>query len=238
MSVKKIHIPEPELLALRNADELNFSVNEIFYSIQGEGVRAGKRCVFVRLQGCTLRCVWCDTPYALDHRTGGIPMTGTEILNAVKKYHCDFIEFTGGEPLEQNNVLPLMSILCDEGYTVAVETGGHVDCRYVDERVIKIIDMKCPDSKMVSLNNYDNLRILQTHDEVKFVIASRNDYEWARDIVQQYDLCNKTAAVLFSAVFNAIEFKQLVEWILEDELDVRFQLQIHKFVWDPNTRGV
>ena len=165
-------------------------------------------------------------------------MTGTEILNAVKKYHCDFIEFTGGEPLEQNNVLPLMSILCDEGYTVAVETGGHVDCHYVDERVIKIIDMKCPDSKMVSLNNYDNLRILQPHDEVKFVIASRNDYEWAKDIVQQYDLCNKTAAVLFSAVFNAIEFKQLVEWILEDELDVRFQLQIHKFVWDPNTRGV
>jgi len=238
MSVKKIIPPTPELLVQRDASLLDFSVNEIFYSVQGEGLRAGERCVFVRLQGCTLRCAWCDTPYALDHRSGGVATNGTEIIEKIKEFDCNFIEFTGGEPLEQNNVLPLMSILCDAGYTVAVETGGHIDCSYVDKRVIKIIDMKCPDSKMVSLNNYNNLTILEPHDEIKFVIASRKDYEWAKNITEQYNLTEKAAAVLFSAVFNSLHFRELVEWILEDKLDVRFQLQIHKFVWDPNTRGV
>jgi 7-carboxy-7-deazaguanine synthase len=237
MGIKTITAPSEEILALRNPDDIHLSVNEIFYSIQGEGLRAGTRCVFVRLQGCSLRCVWCDTPYSLQHK-GGTPMSGTKIIEICRHYECNFIEFTGGEPLEQHAVLPLMSLLCDEGYTVAVETGGHIDCRYVDPRIIKIIDMKCPDSKMMSLNNYDNLTILQSHDEIKFVIASREDYEWAKKITADYDLTHKAAAVLFSAVFSTLEFKQLVEWILEDRLDVRFQLQVHKFVWDPNQRGV
>lgn len=218
--------------------ELEFYVSEIFYSIQGEGKRAGERCVFIRLQGCTLRCVWCDTKYALDHRKGGITMTGKEIIEQALSYDCPFIEFTGGEPLEQNNVLPLMSWFCDKGYTVAVETGGHIDTSNVDERVIRIIDMKCPDSKMVTLNNYKNLTMLRKHDEVKFVINSETDYNWAKGIVTDYNLPTSCSAVLFSPTFNSIDYQEFVRWILRDKLDVKFQLQLHKFIWEPTTRGV
>lgn len=215
-----------------------FNVNEIFTSIQGEGTRAGLPCVFIRLQGCALRCAWCDTPYALDHRTAEKMMTGEDIISEIERIGIPFIEFTGGEPLEQPAVVPLMSALCDLGYVVAVETGGHKDISVLDPRVICIMDVKCPDSKMSSLNRLENLTDLRSDDEVKFVIASRVDYEYAHSIVREYDLDTRCAAVLMSCVFGAIPFVQLVEWILEDKLNVRFQLQMHKFVWSPETRGV
>lgn len=214
------------------------NISEIFFSIQGEGTRAGLPCVFVRLQGCKLRCVWCDTPYALDRRQTEHLLSEDQIVQAVQAYSCSFVEFTGGEPLEQPSVLPLMSRLCDLGYTVAVETGGHVDISCVDSRVIRIVDVKCPDSRMVSLNNMDNLRIVGMRDEVKFVISSRGDYEWARNIVRTYDLTSRVHSVLFSPAFAILEYVTLVNWILEDALPVRFQIQLHKHVWSPETRGV
>lgn len=165
-------------------------------------------------------------------------MTPDEIYAEVDKAGIRFVEFTGGEPLEQPAVLPVMQELCDRGYTVAVETGGHVDVSSVDPRVICIIDVKCPDSKMSSLNRLENLDALRHHDEVKFVIASRADYEYAREVVKRYDLEHRVAAVLLSCVFDALPFVSLVEWILEDKLEVRFQLQMHKFIWAPETRGV
>lgn len=214
------------------------NINEIFYSIQGEGTRAGMPCTFIRLQGCKLRCVWCDTPYALDHRVVGTMMSNDDLIAEIQRIGCRFVEFTGGEPLEQPKVLELMTILCDMGYTVAIETGGHKDISVVDQRVIRIVDMKAPDSKMVSLNYLPNLDVLNPHDEVKFVLASEVDYLWAKDVIEKYQLATKCEAVLMSCVFGALEFRDLVDWILRDSLPVRFQLQLHKFVWDPTTRGV
>jgi len=230
--------PDNSVLDIQDPLNLHFSISEIFHSLQGEGVRAGERCVFIRLQGCSLRCSWCDTAYALDHKKGGFDMKGEEILSKIEEFDCNFIEFTGGEPLEQVNIYPLMTFLCDKGYTVAIETGGHINTQFVDTRVIKIIDMKCPDSKMSSLNNYDNLLLINAQDEVKFVLASRTDYLWAKQIVEQYQLINSCKAVLFSCVFNQLAFVDLAEWILEDRLDVKMQLQMHKFIWDPMARGV
>lgn len=214
------------------------NVNEVFYSIQGEGTRAGMPCIFIRLQGCKLRCVWCDTPYALDHREKGQALSVDDIAAYADEHQCSFIEFTGGEPLEQEAVFAMMGQLCDRGYTVAVETGGHVDVRDVDDRVVVIMDVKCPDSKMSTLNKLENLSLLQAKDEVKFVIASRGDYEFARDIIRQYHLERNVGAVLLSCVFGSLQFIDLVTWILADHLNVRFQLQMHKFVWSPETRGV
>jgi 7-carboxy-7-deazaguanine synthase len=191
---------QPTLEAVKRVDPLRerFHVSEIFYSIQGEGTRAGMPCVFVRLQGCKLRCSWCDTPYALDHRRGGTWMSGEELLEQVRRYGCRFVEFTGGEPLEQWGSFELMRLLCDEGYLVAVETGGHVDIEPLDPRIICILDVKCPASRMTPLNRYRNLELLRPHDEVKFVIADRTDYEWAWGIAKQYRLPERVAAVLFS----------------------------------------
>ena len=230
--------PDERVKTLGNPLELEYNISEIFHSLQGEGLRAGERCVFIRLQGCSLRCAWCDTPYALDKKIGGTILLGKEILQTIQQYDCRFVEFTGGEPLEQENVYPFMKYLCDEGYTVAVETGGHINTEFVDERVIRIIDMKCPDSKMSSLNNYQNLQHLRKHDEVKFVLASREDYVWAKNLVNEYNVTNRCAAVLFSCVFSALKFEQLAAWILEDKLNVKMQLQMHKFIWDPMARGV
>jgi len=230
--------PDNSVLDIKDPLNLHFSISEIFHSLQGEGVRAGERCVFIRLQGCSLRCSWCDTAYALNHKKGGFDMKGEEILSKIEEFDCNFIEFTGGEPLEQVNIYPLMTFLCDKGYTVAIETGGHINTQFVDTRVIKIIDMKCPDSKMSSLNNYDNLLLINAQDEVKFVLGSRTDYLWAKQIVEQYQLVNSCKAVLFSCVFNQLAFADLAEWILEDRLDVKMQLQMHKFIWDPMARGV
>ncbi len=215
-----------------------FNVSEIFHSIQGEGTRAGLPCTFVRLQGCTLRCSWCDTPYALEHRTSERIMTGQQIIDAVREIGCSFVEFTGGEPLEQPAIVPLMRLLCDEGYLVAVETGGHCDISVLDERVIAIVDVKCPGSKMDRLNDLDNLTRLRPHDEVKFVLASRRDYEFARDLLRSYQLDTRCASVLMSCVPDRLPMAECVAWILEDALPVRFQVQMHKIVWSPETRGV
>lgn len=217
---------------------MTFNVSEIFHSIQGEGTRAGLPCTFIRLQGCKLRCVWCDTPYALDKRQVEHEMSEEQIIAEIERIGCPFVEFTGGEPLEQPLVVPLMSKLCDMGYAVAVETGGHVDISGIDERVVRIMDVKCPDSRMSTLNRWENLDVLRANDEVKFVLASREDYDFARGIVERHDLTARTAAVLFSCVFGTVDFRTVAEWILQDGLNVRFQLQLHKFIWDPNQRGV
>ncbi|MFZ9760752.1 MAG: radical SAM protein [Candidatus Kapaibacteriota bacterium] len=234
----KFSQPDASLISEFNPLETEFLVSEIFHSIQGEGLRAGERCVFIRLHGCSLRCSWCDTPYALDKRSGGIIMTGKEIIEKAKTFDCKFIEFTGGEPLEQIAVHGLMSYFCDDGYTVAIETGGHIDISHIDSRVIRIVDVKCPDSKMSTLNHLENLRVITKTDEIKFVLASRSDYEWAKNIILEYDLTDVCGAVLMSCVFDALPFKTLAEWILEDRLNVRMQLQMHKFIWDPSMRGV
>lgn len=214
-----------------------FNVSEIFYSIQGEGTRTGIPCVFVRLQGCRLRCVWCDTPYALQFTKKELEMSGAEIIEKVKSFGVKFIEFTGGEPLEQPEIAGIMHALCEEGFTVAVETAGYIDTEILDPRVVKIIDVKCPGSKMVKMNNYKNLEIAGKNDEIKFVIGTREDYEFAKKITEDYNLSGKCGAVLFSPVFRS-NYEKLVDWILEDKLNVRLQLQIHKFIWHPDKRGV
>jgi 7-carboxy-7-deazaguanine synthase len=213
-------------------------LNEIFHSIQGEGSRAGLPCVFVRLHGCGLRCSWCDTPYALDHKEGGEPLPLDEVIARVDSFGCTFVELTGGEPLEQEGAFELMTQLCDRGYTVAVETGGHVDISRVDSRVIVILDIKCPASGMTKKNRLANLEYLKPTDEVKFVIADREDYEWARDLMKTERIGTRCGEVLFSPVFGSIEAADLARWILDDRLRVRMQLQLHKFIWHPDTRGV
>ena len=221
-----------------NLNKLTYNVSEIFYSIQGEGTRAGLPCVFVRLQGCELRCTWCDTPYALEIKQLEKQMNDEEIVNEIRKYNCKFIMFTGGEPLNQPNILPLMAYLCDNNYDVVLETNGHQDISVVDKRVIKIMDFKTPGSDMTKLNNYNNINYLQPNDEVKFVIMDKVDYDWAKDTINRFNLTDKTQNIIFSPVFGKIEFKQLAEWILEDHIPVRMQFQMHKFIWEPNTRGV
>ena len=209
-------------------------VNEIFHSIQGESSRAGEPCVFIRLTGCNLRCSYCDTEYAFYE---GSDKSIDEILNEVKIYNCNLVEVTGGEPLLQDECFELLNRLCALGFEVMLETGGSLPVDKVDDRVKIILDMKCPSSGMVKKNLYANLIWLKPADEVKFVIGSREDYEWSRTIVEEYGLAGKQT-VLFSPVFEAVEPARLAEWILEDRLKVRFQLQMHKYIWDPNKRGV
>jgi 7-carboxy-7-deazaguanine synthase len=216
----------------------HLKMSEIFFSVQGEGLRAGMPCVFVRLHGCGLRCTYCDTPYALDHRVGGVWMSFERIRAEIEKHPTRFVEFTGGEPLEQPEVHVLIRELLDEGYTVAVETGGHIDIAGADPRLVVIMDLKTPDSGMMKRNRLENIEHLRPHHEVKFVCASHEDYEWAREIIRTHDLTSRVAAVLISPVFGRIEPVELVNRILEDGLDVRFQLQLHKFIWDPDMRGV
>ncbi len=209
-------------------------VNEIFHSIQGESSRAGEPCVFIRLTGCNLRCSYCDTEYAFYE---GSDKSIDEILNEVKIYNCNLVEVTGGEPLLQDECFELLNRLCTLGFEVMLETGGSLPVDKVDDRVKIILDMKCPSSGMVKKNLYANLIWLKPADEVKFVIGSREDYEWSRTIVEEYGLAGNQT-VLFSPVFGAVEPVRLAEWILEDRLKVRFQLQMHKYIWDPNKRGV
>ncbi|MDB5034279.1 MAG: 7-carboxy-7-deazaguanine synthase [Chlorobi bacterium] len=218
--------------------ERMLKLSEIFFSVQGEGTRAGMPCVFVRLHGCGLRCAYCDTPYALDHRVGGDWKSFDEIRREIDRYPSRFVEFTGGEPLEQPEVNLLISELLDEGYTVAVETGGHIDISSCDTRAIRIMDLKTPSSGMMKRNHLENIPHLTRNDEVKFVCGSHEDYEWTREMIRVHDLPNRAQAVLISPVFGGIEPIELVQRILEDGLDVRFQLQLHKFIWEPDRRGV
>ncbi len=209
-------------------------VNEIYYSIQGESSKAGLPCVFVRLTYCNLRCSYCDTEYAFYE---GEEKTIEEIIAEVKKFNCNLIEITGGEPLVQSESIELMTKLCDEGFEVMIETGGSLPIKDIDKRVMIIMDLKCPSSKMMKKNLYQNIDYIKKIDEIKFVIGSRKDYDWSKEIVDTYRL-NDKCSVLFSVVFGQLEPVQLINWILEDRLKVRFQLQIHKIIWHPETKGV
>ncbi|MEJ5244765.1 MAG: radical SAM protein [Bacteroidota bacterium] len=214
------------------------NINEIFFSIQGEGTRAGLPCIFIRMQGCMLRCHWCDTDYALELNINKNIMSIDEILEKIKEYKCKFVELTGGEPLAQDNTYILAKYLCDLGYQVAIETNGYADVSKLDSRVIKIMDMKCPGSGMSKFNNYSNFNYLDKKDEVKFVISDENDFLWAKDIIIKYNLLERVGAVLVSPAFGLIEPRKLAELILSSSLNIRLQLQIHKYIWEPNTRGV
>jgi 7-carboxy-7-deazaguanine synthase len=209
-------------------------INEIFFSIQGESSLTGQPCTFIRLTACDLRCAWCDTAYAFEE---GTEMTFDAIMQKVKGFGCKLIEITGGEPLFQENVHGLMKMLCNNNYEVMIETGGHRDISGIDSRVKRIMDIKCPGSKMEKHNRWENINALTAGDEVKFVIADETDYNWAKEIVRQHKLTEK-CTVLFSPVFGKLENRKLAELILHDRLNVRFQLQMHKYIWDPNKRGV
>lgn len=210
-------------------------INEIFFSIQGESTNAGLPCVFIRLTYCNLRCVYCDTEYAFYE---GKDISIDDIMVEVEKYNCKLVEVTGGEPLVQENVHELMKRLCDKGYTVMIETGGSLPIEIIDKRVKVIMDLKTPYSKMEFKNRYENINHLKPVDEVKFVVGSRDDYEWTKDIISKYDLTSKVEQVLISPVFGEVENIDLANWILQDNLNVRFQLQMHKYIWHPETRGV
>jgi 7-carboxy-7-deazaguanine synthase len=211
------------------------TINEIFHSIQGESTHAGKPCVFVRLTACDLRCSWCDTPYAFHE---GHRMSLDAVLDEVERFGCETVEVTGGEPLLQKEVYSLMQALLDLGKTVLVETGGHRSIAEVPRDVIKVMDIKCPGSGEADKMDWSNLDRLAAHDEVKFVIRDRADYEYARDVLSRHDLTGKVAAVLFSPVHGVLDSRTLSEWVLTDRLPVRVQLQLHKYIWDPGTRGV
>jgi len=211
------------------------TVNEIFYSIQGESTRAGEPCVFVRLTACDLRCSWCDTPYAFYE---GRKMAVDDVVAAVQQYGCPLVEITGGEPLLQEDVYPLMARLVAHGRTVMLETGGHRPIARVPPEVVRIVDVKCPGSGEAARNDWSNLDRLAAHDEVKFVIRDRRDYDYARDVVARHDLSRRAAAVLFSPVHGVLDPKTLSEWMLADGVPARLQLQLHKYIWSPETRGV
>ncbi|MEO7993228.1 MAG: 7-carboxy-7-deazaguanine synthase QueE [bacterium] len=210
------------------------TITEIFHSIQGEGTQAGRPCVFIRLTGCPLRCVWCDTAYAF---IGGQPLTIEAVCDQVAAYGCPLVEVTGGEPLSQPGAVALLDTLLARGYEVMLETSGAVDIAPVDTRVKRIMDLKCPDSGEESRNRWANLPLLTPHDEVKFVLASRVDYVWARDVVQREGLIDR-CPVLFSPVHGQLDYQQLAEWILADRVPVRFQTQLHKLIWGAEARGV
>jgi 7-carboxy-7-deazaguanine synthase len=203
-------------------------ITEIFHSIQGEADAIGWRTVFVRLTGCPLRCVWCDTEYSF---YGGDWRDIDDIMAEVASHGAKHVCVTGGEPLAQKRCLILLKRLCDAGHDVSLETSGALDVAQVDPRVRKVMDLKAPDSGEAKRNLWSNIEHLLPHDQVKIVIASRADYEWARDVVAEHDLV-KRCMVLFSPVHGAIKPRDLAEWIIEDKLDVRFQLQLHKLLWN------
>jgi 7-carboxy-7-deazaguanine synthase len=211
------------------------TVNEIFHSIQGESTFAGEPCVFVRLTGCDLRCSWCDTVYAFHE---GRKMSVEDVVAEVQRYNCPTVEVTGGEPLLQRDVYPLMNRLLGMGKTVLLETGGHRSIEAVPVGVIRVVDVKCPGSGEAEKMDWCNLQRLTDTDQVKFVINDRADYEYARAVVDREQLAGRVAAVLFSPVHGVMDPGELAKWILADALPVRLQLQAHKFIWGPETRGV
>jgi 7-carboxy-7-deazaguanine synthase len=211
------------------------TINEIFYSVQGESSYAGRPCVFVRLTACDLRCSWCDTPYAF-HEGTKRPLD--EVLEELDAYACPLVEVTGGEPLLQEDVYPLMERLLERGRTVLLETGGHRSTARVPDRVVTILDVKCPGSGESAKNDWSNLDRLRPQDEVKFVVKDRADYEYARDVIARHGLAARAAAIHLSPVHGVMNPRTLSEWVLADNLPVRVQLQLHKYIWDPATRGV
>lgn len=209
-------------------------ITEIYQSIQGESTYAGLPCVFVRTTGCDLRCRWCDSEFTF---TGGATMTVDEVIAEVRKYDCHLVELTGGEPLLQKDIDELATRLADLGYTILIETGGHRDISRLDPRVIRIMDLKCPDSGECEKNLWSNLEHLRPTDEVKFVLASRRDYDWALETIRDHRLEDR-ARILVSTAFGMVKPDEVVDWMLKDKLRARFQLQLHKYIWDPNARKV
>lgn len=219
-------------------EKKDLNITEIFFSIQGESTFAGLPCVFIRLQGCNLRCSWCDTKYALNVKKERNRMTIDQILEKVKKYECKNVCVTGGEPLMQKKVPELLSVLCNNAFNVALETNGFYSLKDIDKRVSKIVDFKCPGSKMQKKNNLDNIAYLTRKDEVKFVIKDKEDYNWAKKIILKHQLVEKVNSVLLSPVFGKLEPKKLSRWMTKDNLNARLQLQIHKYIWNPKKKGV
>jgi len=209
-------------------------VNEIFKSIQGESSYAGIPCVFVRLTGCNLRCSYCDTTYAYDE---GAEMSACEILKTIKGYGCKNVCVTGGEPLLQNSVTKLINLLKKSHYKIFVETGGSINIDMLPKAVTRIMDIKCPDSRMEKEMEWDNIDRLKSSDEVKFIISSKKDYEWAKRITRKYKLTDR-AQILYGVAYGRMKPKTLAGWILKDNLEVRFQLQLQKYIWPDKTRGV
>lgn len=203
-------------------------ITEIFYSLQGESRSSGYATVFIRLTGCPLRCEYCDTAYAFK---GGEWFSFDAIVSEVKKYNTKYVTVTGGEPLAQKKCINLLKMLCDEGYEVSLETSGALDISNVDARVSRVMDLKTPASKEEDKNLYSNIELLTSHDQLKFVICDRNDYEWAVAKINDYDLLSR-CEVLFSTSHQQLKSQTLADWILEDQLDVRFQMQLHKYLWN------
>jgi 7-carboxy-7-deazaguanine synthase len=210
-------------------------ITETYKSIQGESTWAGLPCYFIRLTGCPLRCRWCDSEYAFH---GGTRIPISELVRGAVESQIPLVEVTGGEPLAQPNCPLLCEKLLEAGLTVLIETAGSHPILALPPGVIRILDLKCPDSGECDRNLWSNLEVLQPEDEIKFVLASRRDFEWARDRVREFHLEKKVSAVLFSTVFGELDPRSVVEWILEENLPVRFQLQAHKFIWEPNRTGV
>ncbi len=200
---------------------------EIFYSLQGESSRVGLPTIFIRLSGCPMRCHYCDTAYAFQ---GGSMMTVDEIMETIKKYDTHYVTVTGGEPLAQKEVLSLLKVLADQNYEVSLETGGGLSIKEVDPRIKIILDIKTPESGEEKKNYWDNLNLIHSKDEIKFVLCSREDYDWAKKILNQYKLTEK-CDVLFSPVYQKLNTTDLGNWILEDQLPVRMQIQLHKLLW-------
>ena len=227
----------PALLAVSRCICLDgvLTVYEIYQSIQGESTHAGRPCVFVRLAACDLRCVWCDTTYAF---TGGRKMRVDDVIREVEAFGCPLVEITGGEPLLQRDVIPLMEALAARGTTVLLETGGHRPIDDVPDPVIVILDVKCPGSGEAARMHWPNLDQLSPHDEVKFVIADRADYEYACGVITRHHLAERAAAIHLSPVHDRLHPRTLSEWVLADNVPARVQLQLHKYIWDPATRGV
>ena len=211
-------------------------VTEIFHSIQGESTYAGRPCTFVRLTGCPMRCTWCDSEYTF---TGGDHFTIEQILRKVRDFRCRLVEVTGGEPLAQREAFELIRRLCDEEYEVLIETGGYVSTADVDERAKIILDIKCPASGEAERNDWSNLALLRAdRDEVKFVIADASDWEFAKKIIEEYELETRAKAILISPAWGLVDLQELAKWITESGLNVRMQLQLHKYIWGADVQGV
>ncbi|MSR55077.1 MAG: radical SAM protein [Gemmataceae bacterium] len=229
-----IPYPKQRIALLETKTPGRLLIHEIYRSLQGESTYAGLPCVFVRTTVCGQRCVWCDTPHAF---VEGEEIAADELLSHVLAYNCPLVELTGGEPLLQTEVHPLMTALADAGKTVLLETGGAEDIAQVDRRVHIIMDLKCPDSGECERNRFENLEHLKSKDEIKFVIASRRDFDWTVETIRKHKL-DQRHSVLLSAVHDSVALVELADWILASRLDVRMQLQMHKFIWGAKSRGV
>jgi 7-carboxy-7-deazaguanine synthase len=213
---------------------MSLKVNEIYYSIQGESTHVGRPCIFIRLTYCNLRCTYCDTEYAFYE---GKDIEIPEIMAKIKQWNCNLVEVTGGEPLFQDECIDLLNELTNQNYEVLLETGGSLSISDVPIEIVRIVDFKCPSSGMEKNNLWSIVKDLQPHDEVKFVIGDREDFDWAKEMLNKYSL-NEKCSILFSPTFGKIDPSLIVEWILEGDIPVRMQLQMHKHIWEPEEKGV